>query len=72
MGVVEVVGVGVVLVGAVAGVDAVVLVALRFAGAPLRRAAVGVEQPSAESATPTNMVSTQTANHLFISDRPEL
>jgi hypothetical protein len=40
--------------------------------APLRREAVGVEQPSAESATPTNTVSTQTANHFFMCDRSEL
>jgi hypothetical protein len=63
---------GVVGVGPVAVLDAVVLVELRFAVAPLRRDAVGVEQPSAESATPTNTVSTQMANHFFISVRSEL
>jgi hypothetical protein len=64
----------VVVVGPEADVEAVVLVELelRFAVAPLRPEVVGVEQPSAESATPTNTVSTQTANHFFICDRSEL
>jgi hypothetical protein len=73
---VAVVGGGVVLVGvgAVADVDAVVLLELelRFAVAPLRRGVVGVEHPSADSATPTITVSTQTANHFFMCDRSEL
>jgi hypothetical protein len=63
---------GVVFAGVGAEVDAVVLVELRLAVLPLRRATVGVEQPSAESATPTNTVSMQTVNHFFIRDRSEL
>jgi hypothetical protein len=69
-------GGGVVLVGVGVGldVDAVVLLGLelRFAVAPLRREVVGVEQPSAESATPTSTVSAQTTNHFFMCDRSKL
>jgi hypothetical protein len=60
---------GVVVAGAATEVDAVVLVELRFAVAPLRRVDVGVEQPSAESARPTNATSRQTENHFFTSGR---
>ena len=52
--------------GAIGAVEAVVLVELLFAVAPLRRDTVGVEQPSTESAKPTNAVSMQMATHLFI------
>ena len=57
---------GVVAAGAETEVDAVVLVEFRCVVAPLRRDAAGVEQPAAESATPTNTVSAQTANHFLI------
>ena len=58
---------GTVAVGAITAVEAVVLVELFFAVAPLRRDTVGAEQPSAESAKPTNAVSMQMATHFFIS-----
>jgi hypothetical protein len=67
-------GEDVAVAGAAPDVDAVVLVELElcFAVAPLRRGVVGVEQPSVESATPTNAVSMQTANHFLMCDRSEL
>jgi hypothetical protein len=55
-----------------AGVDAVLLVELRFAVAPWRPDAPGDEQPSAESATPTSTVSAQIENHFLMSDRSKL
>jgi hypothetical protein len=63
--VVGVVVMGVVVVGAVTEVDVVLLLVLPFGALALRRAAVGVEQPSAESATPTKRASTQVADHFL-------
>jgi hypothetical protein len=58
-----------VVVGTATGVDAVVLVELGFAVAPLRRVDVGVEHPSTQSARPTKAMSMQMENHLFTSGR---